>query len=455
MTTLDTTTGTGALKQPVENDKAIVVNQIILRSIDRSMKDIETWRNAHKAAESIWSPVRVRLYDLYSDVLLDGHLTGLIQKRFSAVLNKAIYFQTKEKDRVEEMDTLIKSLKFSDLMADILNTMLWGTSGMEFIIGKEFDWCEVPRKHIKPELKIISREQNGYEGFEYADMPLMWITGKTFDLGLLLKCCPYALWKRGGFADYAQFVEIFGQPIRIYKYDAFDIKTKNEIQTVANEAGAAMSLIIPKQAEFEMIDGKTANANGDLQTKFITTLNNELSVIILGNTETTTASTSSGYAQSKTHGEQQMEITQSDMKYLLQHLNSPKFLEILKSYGLPVEGGEFVFEQEVKVGELVERIKVDTAVSSIVPVADDYFYETYHIPKPDNYEALKAKMDEDKKLQAGIAAEDKSGNPKPADKSGKKPAKKKPEAKEPDDLIEGEGLTVWQLLRMKAADFFA
>jgi len=454
------TTEATVLKQPVENDKAIVVNQIIVRNIDRTMKEISTWRNAHIAAERVIWPIRQRLYDIYKDVELDGHLSGIIEKRFLAVMNKKLTFRRKDKTEVEELDTLIKSMAFRKLRRETLNTILWGVTGVEFVVGKEFAFVEVPRKHIKPEYKIIAKEQYGFEGFEYEKNPNIIVMGEPHDLGLFLKCAPYAIWKRGGFADYAQFVEIFGQPVRIFKYDAYDIKTKNEVQLIADEAGNAMSLIIPNQAQFEMMDGKTANANGDLQSKFIKALNDEMSVIILGNTETTTSSSGSGYAQSKTHGEQQMEITKSDMEYELQYLNSPKFIAILKSYGFPVDGGAFAYEQEANVAMLAERIKVDKELVNIVPISDDYFYETYHIPKPDNYDELKTKMEDDKKLQSGIEDEDQNGPAKPGDKlpkkNGKKAKDKSAKKEDTTDLSDEPGnLSQFDKWRMRLADFFA
>ena len=43
------------------------------------------------------------------------------------------------------------------------------------------------------------------------------------------------------------------------------------------------------------------------------------------------------------------------------------------------------------------KIEIDTIVSTKVPVGDDYWYTTYGIPKPDNYDELKAEMQEAKK----------------------------------------------------------
>lgn len=434
------------LKQPVENDKAIVVNQVILRPIDRTMKDISTWRNAHIAAERIIWPIRQKLYDLYKDVEIDGHLSGIIEKRLSFVLNKKIFFKDAAGKKVEAMDLLIRSKKFRDIRKEIFTTQLWGVSGLEFIPGKEIDFLPIPRKHIKPEYKIIAYEQNGFEGVDYTKMSNIMVMGEAHDLGLLLKCCPYAIWKRGGLADWAQFVEIFGQPVRIFKYDAYDVETKKQLVVIQEESGSSQSLLLPKQAEFEMMDGKTSNANGDLQNQFMTALNNEMSVVILGNTETTTSSSSSGYAQSKQHSKQQLEITKCDLDYEMLYLNSDQFMDILKSYGLPVTGGEFCHEQDTDIAELTQRIVIDGQVAKIVPVGDDYFYDTYQIPKPDNYDELKEKM-EQAKIPPAIVPNNPANPPKPANK--------KPDPKENKEEDDPEDLSGWQRFRMALADFFA
>ena len=82
---------------------------------------------------------------------------------------------------------------------------------------------------------------------------------------MILACSMYAIYKRGGFGDFAQYVEIFGQPVRIMKYDAYDTKTKQELKTLLTDSGSSLAMMIPKQAEFEMLDGKTSNGDGKLQ----------------------------------------------------------------------------------------------------------------------------------------------------------------------------------------------
>jgi hypothetical protein len=197
-----------------------------------------------------------------------------------------------------------------------------------------------------------------------------------------------------GFGDFAQFVEIFGQPVRIIRYDAYDTKTQQECAKILKDAGSSLAMMIPKQAEFDMLDGKTSNGDGKLQISLIEACNKEMSIAILGNTETTTSSSSSGYAQSQTHQAEQYEITKDDMVFVSQMLNSPQFLAILAGYGYPVANGHFEYEQEANLASLKDRLLIDVELAKHVPIDDDYWYHTYGVSKPENYAELKKQREE-------------------------------------------------------------
>lgn len=393
-----------ATKEPARTEK-LVVQEINIQSTNRSQKDIGYVKTVLHAAESVSFPNRVGLYDLYEDALLDGSVTGAFEKRIEAVLNKNLYFCNADGKRINQMDDVIGSEVFRSVVKKIMETPAYGISGMEFVPGAEFTFKEIPRKHIKPHKKILAIEQNEDSGISYENVSNIWIVGEEKDLGYLLKCSLYAVYKRGALADYAQYVELFGQPVRIIYYDAYDTKTKMELRKVLDETGSSLAMMLPKQAQFEMKDGKESNANGELQLKFLKYCDDEILVIILGNTETTKSSESSGYAQSKTHDKQQEEKTKSDMKYVLNKLNSNQFFRILKSYGFPVEGGRFKFDSEIDLEYLATKIKIDVELAKLgVKFSDDYMYNTYNIPKPANYDELKAK-DKDESLDNDLEEE--------------------------------------------------
>jgi len=432
----------------------LVVNQLNLISADRSRKDIGTFKDALQSAEMIEFPQRVKLYNLYEDVMLDGHVTGIISKRLDAVLNKKLRYVNAAGKRVDEFDKTIKSIAFRNIIKEIMLSIIWGIRGMEFIPGEKLTFAKIPVRHIKPEVQMIVIEQYDEKGIPYAGVSNLWVVGEKDDFGLLLKCAPYAIYKRGNMADWAQYIELFGQPVRIVKYDAYDEKTKIELREVLDEAGSSLALMVPKQADFEMMDGKQSNGTGELQERFKIALDAEMSVIILGNTETTTSSKSSGYAQSKEHGKQQLEVTKSDLEFVVNMLNSDHFIRILKSYSLPVvEGGSFEYEREIDLAELAQRVAIDKeiAVSLKTPLSDDYVYETYGIPKPDNYDELKAKQEEQRQAAMNPPVSEADPN-KPA--PGKPKPKAKPKAKDlsADEKTNAESFINW--IRNQLADFF-
>jgi len=374
----------------------VVINDMTLVAPNRNRKDAANLKASIQRAESIYVPNRTQLYDLYHDILtIDGHLSGIIKKRTDAVKNKRIHYTDKNGKKVDAYNDLIKSKKFRRLITLMMESKYWGISPVQFIVGEKFDFVEIPRKHVRPEKGVITKSQYDYTGTDYTNDKFINVIGDPKDLGVLLQCSLYALYKRSGFGDFAQYVEMFGQPVRIIYYDAYDTQTKNELRKILNESGGSLAMMVPKQAKFEMLDGKTSNGTGELQISLIGACNDEMSIAVVGNTETSKSSKSSGYAQSKTHENQQFEITKSDLAFIEEELNEQWFKDVLAAYGFPVDG-KFEFEKEIDLEKLKVRMEIDKFVAEKVPVSDDYFYETYAIPKPDNYDELKAKQEADK-----------------------------------------------------------
>lgn len=367
---------------PNASNFKVITTSVNIRSNDRSKKDVKTWRNAHISAESITLPQRVSLYNVYADILLDGHLFGIVRKRIDTVLNKRLCFRIGEKP-VEQMEKLTNTKVFRSIIEEILMSKMWGISGLEFIPGTKLAFNKIPRKHIKPHKKLISIEQIGDFGPSYDGVPNLWIIGEPDDLGLLLPCGFYALLKKGTITDWAEYIELFGSPLVAMYYDAGDRQTELALDKVLDTMGNSTRIKLPNQAKLDVKDGKSSNGNGDLQNQFRKAMNEEMSIVILGNTETTASSSSSGYAQSQTHSEQQLEIIKSDMLDVVDYLNSEQFMAILRSYGYPVDGGSFEYDREIDINYMAAKIKIDKELAAMgLPMSSEYLYETYAVDKP-------------------------------------------------------------------------
>lgn len=452
-----TSTGSqsGVTRAPEQTDAQLIVNNIVMRSVDRTPKDIGNLNVDLQAAESIYYPNRSRLYDLYKHVERDGHLSGVISKLIDSVLNKKMR-AVKGNEDAEDICALIETIKFRNMCKEILLTEFWSSTGFEFIPGEKFDWKPIPRKHIKPEWKIIAINQTDYTGIPYENISNIWVIGEERDLGLYLKCAYYALLKKGAFSDWANYIEIFGQPLIVFKYDTYDEKTKLQVTKMIDEIGASLRIGMPKQADFDVMDGKTSNGNGDLQKQFVDACNDEMSVIVLGNTETTKSSKSSGFAQSATHSQQQNEKVKSLLILLQYYLSSDKFLSILNSYGYNTDGVKFISDEEIDENALLIKSQVDEGLEGMgVPLDDDYFYEAYNRPKPQKYDELKAKMLEKNQPPMPVDPTEPIDPTQPAKPTKPIPGKKPVQPVKPKGAPIQNNLSAWYKFRNALADFFA
>jgi SPP1 gp7 family putative phage head morphogenesis protein len=392
-----------AKKNPAGAPPSIVLNQIDVRPWTRREQDVTSWRNAHRSAES-YIPRRLLLYDLYADVELDGHVEAVTGKRRDAVTTANWQFVDKEGKPVDAINQLIDSVGFEELLEEIINSKFWGYSILEptFYQNEDGSWEMspnlIPRLNYRPELGIVAKDSTAEDGINiregYYAKTIMEV-GKVKDLGLYLKAAPYQVLKRGGLGDWALFVQVFGNPIVDATWDGFDEGQRLKLLEAITALGSGGALVRPAGTDVKLIENKT-NANGDLQDKFMSFLNKEISKALLGSTETTESSTSSGYAQSQTHADQDERKNESDINFTRRILNS-RFMPILKAHGFDVSGGRFIIEGEDN--ELTVKESFDMQMRLLdkgLPIDDDFFYETYGIPKPANYNQIKKEKEAEK-----------------------------------------------------------
>lgn len=444
-----------------ETDKKIEIqNYITARPVRRTVFDLGDWRRALEYAE-MDNGNRVELYDLIDDVLLDPHLSSQWQKRISNITNTDwCYVVNEEED--EQMDGLIKSPAFEQILTEIINTIGWGKTLLECgrktinRYGKDEQalttYC-VKRQHIRPKEGVIVKEQYNsaqegggsinYRAGKYpkyvADL------GKDDDLGLFLKAVPYVLLKRGDVGDWAQFVQLFGMPFREYRYNGYDDATYQLLKKNAEEMGSAPYMILPDGATLTLHDIKNSGTGaGDVYEKLAKFCDEQISILILGNTETTTSSKSSGYAQSETHMKTQIEVYRDDIKYAKTWLNET-VKPILYNLGYNVAEGHFKPEKETNLQEVKDKLDIVKKVKDMgEPVEADHIYEVSGVPKPVNYDAMK-KEQEDKQA-AELAAKQPMVKPQkfPKDRVEKGQSVKK--------MMDNDGL--WFRFRSALADFF-
>jgi hypothetical protein len=355
-----------------------ISTQIIVQPVVRTVHDVAAWRSALRMADN---GNRTKLYDLYSDILLDGVLADAIDKRIDAVKDADLSFTIDNKD-VDVMYDLMDTVEFEELIGEIMMAKFWGISVDEFDFDEEhtFRFTSINRKHIRPKLKEIVRQQTDDRGISYAgdDRVIQW--GKDDDLGLLLKVSPLVIYKRGGFGDWAQFVELFGMPLRIGKYSAMDEASRRELIRAFETAGSAPYLVIPKETEATQ-EANAASGNGLLYKEFRQACTEEILITILGQTMTTVDGSS--LAQGQVHMAVQEKKHRADRRFVERMLNR-YFVPMLIRRGYPITGGKFRYmdaKRELEVPEIIQ-------LSDILPIPQSYLHEKYNIPLPEPGEPI-------------------------------------------------------------------
>jgi len=372
----------------------IIEQKITIRPPYRLPIDIPDWRAGMRSAEAI-VPRYVRLFDLYTEMWLDAHLSSVAGKRIMGVTNVKWSFVGADDKPVDSVNEIIKSPGFKKVLSCFVRAKLEHYRMVEcsYENGK-FGAYIIPPKHMRPRTGFVAYEQTGDDGFNiregiYANTVLE--IGDPYDLGLFLSAAQYVIYKRGGFGDWANFVEVFGQPLVDYEWDGFDEKARQYAEDSLATLGNGGVFSHPAGSKITLLENK-ANPNGGIQDTFIKALNSEISKVILGQTETTESHSGSGYAQSATHADVEDDINQSDLEDAKAILNG-RFIEILSALGVPgVKGGQFIIEGE---GEetLSKKDQLEMLIAMVtdlkLPVDDDYIYQTYNIEKPKDYEKLK------------------------------------------------------------------
>lgn len=444
-----------------EDDKKIEIqNFITARPVRRTVFDLGDWRRALEFAEMPGGN-RVDLYDLFTDIFLDPHLSSQWQKRISNITNTDWDFVANNEE-VDALDVLTQSPGFDNALTEIINTLAWGKTVLELgtktinRFGKNetvLTAYSVKRQHLRPKQGLIVKEQ--YDSAEVSTQTISYREGDYSkyvadlgaddDLGLILKIVPYVLLKRGDVGDWAQFVQLFGMPFREYRYNGYDDAVYETLKKNAEEMGSAPYMILPDGAQIILHDSKSNGTGaGDVFKTLAEYCDKQISILILGNTETTQSSASSGYAQSQTHMQTQVEVYRDDIKYVRTWLNE-QLRPILYNLGYPVADGVFKPKKEANLQEIKDKMGIIKLVSDLgEPVDPDHIYETSGVPKPAAYDAMKQEAAD--KEAAKNAAMQQQPNNQPPKKQQKPPKDKKVQ------LYADESF--WFKLRSSVADFF-
>ncbi len=434
-------------------DQGIKIQNIVFRPLVRQSQDIQKWRNALIYAESMVG-IRVPLYELYSDIELDPVLSNLKAKRILGVTKNKLVYLDKDGKEVDNVMKVLNTYNFRQLRKEIQLYKFDGKKVIELILedGK-FRFFAPDRRNIRPRQGKIVFEQYGSDGILYREgqyPKYVFEVGEDEDLGLLLKAAPLVIYKRGSLGDWSQFSELFGMPFRKATWDGFNEATRIQLEDAMERAGSAAYAVLPEGTTMEFLEAKSTTNSSKVYDDLRKACNEEMSILILGQSQTTQKTQGSLGGNDDTHEKTEDEINEDDRMDELAIMNE-RVKPILINLGLMTEdGGSFSHHEGEE--DLEPKDAVDMAIKmkqAGTPVDDDTMYQISRIAKPANYAAIKTQMEAEKQEQIEAMAQEHppmdEQNPK---KGGKKANDKTNPKKNPAKL------SFMDSMRQTLSDFF-
>lgn len=348
----------------------------------------------------------------------DGHLYAELDKRKRALLGVDHYLKpphnpnAQEKQDTEYLQAMLEEGNYlSTLIKNMADAILKGFSQHELSWSRELgEWFVEPPEYRDPswftthperrnELRLRDSSHQGAELW-----PFGWIShthqaksGYLSRSGLVRQLVWPFIFKNYSVRDLAEFLEIYGLPLRIGQYPAGANDTEKRallqaVMSIGHNAGG----IMPKGMVMDFHSAATGQA--DPFELMFTWAEKTMSKVILGGTLTSQADgKSSTNALGNVHNEVRQELRDSDLVQIAETLSRdliyPLYALNCKSYHSPRRFPRLVFDttEPEDLTELAEPLKVFVGLGMQVP--QSWLHDKTRIPKPVNNEPVLTMVD--------------------------------------------------------------
>lgn len=347
--------------------------------------DIKRWRAAIRSAESRENPNWVPLIEIYNEQLLDAYLFSLMEKRICNITNTKITFIDAKGEIDKEVDGgIIKKSWFQLILTEAMNALFWGYSLIELLPGKGgIDKAVlIPRQNTIPQWECVTTQQGDSSNtIDINSTPynnyLLLINGRT-RLGLLGVAAHLAIRKKDALGDWASYNQRFGSPIIVAKYNAYDPQTRQQLDRSLRELGPDGHLIVPKEADVDLgTAGGASSSSTNTYNEMRRSMNEELAVLILGQTMTT--DNGSSRSQGEVHERVEERLSLADKIWMTTLLNE-QLIPLLMLHGYKIAGGSFEYPETQNLTPK-ERLDIVLGIHNNIAAVDTHYVEkTFGVP---------------------------------------------------------------------------
>ena len=264
-------------------------------------REIEHWQWARNLRYATDCPLTYAMQEVYKDTMLDAHLSAVINNRMLRMINKHYVIRDAEGVVSKEKSRYLEGAWFHELLGYVMESIFYGYSLMH--IDKKNGQITVElvdRRHVVPERRAVLKQMHDRSGgLTYTQFPEELLYAQLGEpIGLLERAAPLTILKRHSWANWDEFEQIFGLPIRIARVPSMETKDTQHIASWLEEMGTAAYAILPDSAQVEVKESRRADAHEVFKEKILC-VNAEISKLING--QTMTVDSGSSRSQSEVH----------------------------------------------------------------------------------------------------------------------------------------------------------
>jgi phage gp29-like protein len=351
----------------------------------------------------------------------DTHLFSQLQTRKNAVLGLEYavtpYSDSAEDKKIAEFvgDVFSNLNDFDDHLLDALDAVgkgysmseiMWATDGNRAVIER-LEWIhakkaiftdmaadswqktyEMPRVvteaepfmgEIMPPFKMIYHRYKARSGYDTR-------------AGVLRVCAWMYLFKNYSLKDWVAFMEVFGMPIRLGKYDAGAGQAdKDALITAIGSLGSDAAGIISKNTEIEFVETTKGQSKENPFSVLANFCDAQISKAILGQTLTTQEGSSGSYSLGQVHDLVRHDLIKADCEALSKTLRFQAVRPLVGynfGWDKPLPKFKFKFEPPEDLKALSEVYKNLSEIN--YPLTVEHVSERFKIPAPQKGETVLA-----------------------------------------------------------------
>jgi len=360
----------------------------------RIKQDTLSWRTACEEAERPFNPFRVRMQQIYIDTILDGHVKACVERRKDLTMLRDWQIVNAKGEVNDDVAKLIDKPWFNRFISHSLDTLFYGYSLIELgdCMNNEFKDLKVTKRwYVSPDRYVVSNMAYNLSGTPFKDEPWSdWhvylstpndIGTSDSGYGLFYEVAIYQIFLRNILGYNGDFLELFGQPIRVGKTNKTElVERENFAAALENMGSAGWVLMDAIDDQIELIESGNVGSSWQAYSNFEKRLQGLISKLILGHADALDSTPGKlGSAQGgESPSEQAMEDKQSkDGVFIMDVINSELFPRLRKfGFNIP-DDCLFEFKNDSEVHEHNDRV-ISQAVEikkAGLQMSKDYFEE--------------------------------------------------------------------------------